>query len=264
MCHWPSGSPVPVWLLCCVPCPARGWEQEHILIWGQPWSAVMPGACFLLPSLLEVLQGFAFGLWRKRNGDACPYSWVLPPRAAPAPGNAGGVQCVMWSKRLKNSAHWLVLFVSWCTMAFYAGEEEGGWNFLRACGLCVQGIAAQKCICLCLLWCGWSGSSAISGQCCQLTPCALPSSSAWLSPPGWEHCKGHGGRGSAALAVCRGLCGERPAQGSLLLWERAPSRGSRVFPAGNRIFLAWNLWEGVTRPWWAVEKGGLCCSVVLW
>lgn len=141
MCHWPSGSPIPIWLLCCVPCPAHGWEQEHIPIWGQPGvlSCLEP---ILLPSLLEVLQGFALGLGRKRNDDACLYSWMLPPRAAPAPGSAGGVQCVMWSKWLKNSAHWLVLFVCWCTMAFYAGETERGWNFLVACGLCVQGIAA--------------------------------------------------------------------------------------------------------------------------
>lgn len=165
-------SPYLAAVLCPLPCSWLGT--------GRPWSAVMPGAYILLPSLLEVLQGFAFGLWRKRNGDACPYSWVLPPRTAPAPGNAGGVQCVMWSKWLKNSAHWLVLFVSWCTMAFYAGEEEGGWNFLRACGLCVQGIAVQKCICLCLLWCGWSGSSAMSGQCCQLALCPLLAVPTWL------------------------------------------------------------------------------------
>lgn len=114
-----------------------------------------------------------------------------------------------------------------------------------------------------LLWCGWRGSSAVSGQRCQLSLCPLPSSSAWLSPPGWGHCKGHGGHGSAPLAVCPGLCGERPAQGSLPVWERAPGRGSRVFPAGNRVFLAWNLWEGVARLWRAVEKGGLCCSVLL-
>lgn len=51
-------------------------------------------------------------------------------------------------------------------------------NFL--CGLCVQGIAAQKRIRLCLLWCGWRGSSAVSGQRCQLSLCPLPSCSAWL------------------------------------------------------------------------------------
>lgn len=141
--------------------------------------------------------------------------------------------------------------------------ERGGWNFLVACGLCMQGIAAQKCIPLCLLWCGWRGSSAVSGQCCQLSLCPLPSSSSWLSPPGWLHCKGHGGHGSAPLAACCGLCSERQAQGSLPVWERAPGRGSRVFLAGNRVFLAWNLWEGAARPWQAVETG-LCCSMVLW
>lgn len=66
MCHWPSGSPVPIWLLCCVPCPAHGWEQERTRIWGQPWSAVMPGAYFLLPSLLEVLQSLLWG-WGERG-----------------------------------------------------------------------------------------------------------------------------------------------------------------------------------------------------
>lgn len=62
---------------------------------GSAQECFMPAAYFLLPSLMEVLQGFSLGLGRKRNGDACPYSWLLPPRAAPALGNAGGVQCVM-------------------------------------------------------------------------------------------------------------------------------------------------------------------------
>lgn len=110
---------------------------------------------------------------------------------------------------------------------------------------------------------GMEGEFSVSGQCCQLSLCPLPSSSAWLSPPGWVHCKGHGGHGSAPLAVCRGLCGKQPAQGSLPVWERAPGRGSSVFPTGNRVFLAWNLWEGVARLWWAIEMGVLCCSVVL-
>lgn len=83
--------------LAAVLCPLpRSWlGAGAIPIWGWPRSAVMPGAYFLLPSLMEVLQGFGLGLGRKRNDDTCLHSWVLAPRAAPALGGAGGVQCVM-------------------------------------------------------------------------------------------------------------------------------------------------------------------------
>lgn len=79
MCHWPSGSPACVWLLCRVPCPPRSREQERNHVppprRGQPWqggaacvwSTITPGAYFLLPSLLEVLQGI--------SRRALPWGW---------------------------------------------------------------------------------------------------------------------------------------------------------------------------------------------
>lgn len=66
------------------------------------WSTITPGAYFLLPSLLEVLQGISrralpWG-WEasggavrvRRNsdgGDAHPSTWVLPLRTALAEGS---------------------------------------------------------------------------------------------------------------------------------------------------------------------------------
>lgn len=137
-------------------------------------------------------------------------------------------------------------------MAFYGREREGGWNFVRACDLCVQGITAQTCICLCLLCCGQRGTwgaqpRLASGASSLFVPSPPPQ-------PGWVHCKGHGGRGSAALAECRGLCEQR-VQGSVPALERAPGRGSGVFPPGNGVFIAWNLWEG---------SGGRGGSAVPW
>lgn len=70
-------------------------------------------------------------------------------------------------------------------MAFYGGEREGGWNVLRACGLCVQGIAAQKCIHLypALVWMEgelsrvWAALPALSLSPPLLLSLAVP---AWL------------------------------------------------------------------------------------
>lgn len=70
MCHWPSGSPVPLWLLCCVPCPVHGWEQQHVPRLGSALEHCHAWSLFFAAIFAGDVAGLSFGAGEKE--EWCP------------------------------------------------------------------------------------------------------------------------------------------------------------------------------------------------